>query len=108
MDPERRNTVLLVAGIAVVVVFALALIGYGYYKDKVVPNQEVVLRLGKDNWDFSELKRRVTAESRDNQIDISKDTAVPNVLADIEREGVLRATAARSGFPITENDVMSQ
>ncbi len=108
MDPDRRNTVLLVSGIAVVVVFALALIGYGYYNDKIAPNHEIVLRTGNESFDFSFLKRRVTAGVRDNSVDLSKDTAVPSVLSDVEREAVLRQTAIKEGLQITDAEVMSQ
>ncbi|HLF77143.1 MAG TPA: peptidylprolyl isomerase [Dehalococcoidia bacterium] len=108
MDPDRRNAVLLTAGIALVVVFAVALISYGYYKDRIAPNHETVLSLGSHKYDYSFLKRRVSAEVKDGKVDLSKENAVPTVLGGIEQEAVLREVAKRDGLTISDAEVMAK
>lgn len=108
MDPDRRNAVLLVGGIGVVVLFSLALIAYGYYNDKIAPNHEKVLHVGNHSYDYSFLKRRVKADLSENKIDISKEEAIPGVLTDIEREAVLREAAKRDGVAATEAEIEAQ
>jgi hypothetical protein len=108
MDPDRRNAVLLVGGIGVVVLFSLALIAYGYYNDKIAPNHEKVLHVGKHSYDYSFLKRRVKAGLSESKIDISKEDAIPSVLTDIEREAILREAAKRDGVAATEAELRAQ
>ncbi len=108
VDPDRRNAVLLVGGIGLVVLFSLALIAYGYYNDKIAPNHEKVLRVGNHSYDFSFLKKRVKADLSENKIDVSKEDAIPTVLTNIEREAVLREAAKRDAVAATEAELKAQ
>jgi hypothetical protein len=108
VDPERRNAVLLIGGIAIVVILALGLIAYGYYNDRIAPKHEAVLALAGDDIDYSDLERRARAEDRDSKLDLTKETSIPELLSVMEREAVLREAARREGIVITDGEVMGQ
>jgi parvulin-like peptidyl-prolyl isomerase len=108
MDPDRRNAVFLMGGIALVVIIAIALIGYGYYNDRIKPNHATVLRVGDQTFDYNFLKRRVQADLNDSKIDISQEDAIPRVLGNIEQEAVLRELGKREDIRISDADLMAK
>jgi len=106
LDPERRNALLLYAGIGFVVALALVLIGYGYYTDRVAPGHETVLRVGSRAFDLNDLERRAKAEARQGlsgQSDLSQ--IIGGALTKMEREEVLRQTGERRSLSLSEAEL---
>jgi parvulin-like peptidyl-prolyl isomerase len=108
MDPERRNAILLISGIALIVVAAFTMASYGYYKDKIQPKHETVLLVGNRKFDISELQRRVKAETIRNSLDPAKvDENIKNTLAKMEEEELIRQSARRNGVTATSDDMLN-
>ncbi|MPZ50609.1 MAG: hypothetical protein GEU75_15145 [Dehalococcoidia bacterium] len=109
LDPERRNAVLLVGGIGAVVLFALALIGYGYYTDRIAPNRTTVLEIGDRKFDYSFLERRVGAEYAEGNIQTTSSevlaAGIIETLSLIDREETVRQAARKEGLVATQDEV---
>jgi hypothetical protein len=106
IDPERRNSVLLIGGIAVVIVFAITLMAYGYYTDRIAPEHETVIQVGNRNFDFDDLERRAKAEFTRGTLDTSDlARALLAVVSTIQREELVRQTAASMGVTVTEAEI---
>ena len=107
VDEERRGALLLYGLIAIVVVFAAVLIGYGYYKDKIAPRHETVLTVGGRKFDVSFLERRVRANLK---LGILRGTntlqqAVVSSLQGIEIEEISRRLGKEAGLYPNDNDI---
>ena len=107
MDEDRRNALLLYALIGSVVLFALALIAYGYYQDRIAPNRETVLTVGERKFDVAFLERRIRANFKLGNAPPSatlQDLVVQS-LQSIELEEVARRTAETEGLNISSEDI---
>jgi hypothetical protein len=105
-DPDRRNAVLLVGAIGIVVVLALALIAYGYYDDRIAPQHATVLEVGGRKFNFDYLERR--AEARFTLGELPKSNlqqSVAETLALVEREEITRQAARKNGVTVTEDEM---
>lgn len=109
LDEDRRNALLLYALIGAVVVFAVALIGYGYYRDRIAPNHETVLTVGNRKFDLAFLQRRAEAEIKLNRVAPSStlQNLVVNTLQTIELEELTRQAAKAQGVVVTGEDIDS-
>jgi hypothetical protein len=106
VDPERRNAVLLIAGIGVVVLLALGLIVYGYYTDRVEPRRENVLRVGDRHFNYAYIERRIKSEVARGLFDTSDfQTSVTRTVAGIQREELIRLIARERGIVATDEDI---
>jgi hypothetical protein len=106
MDPEHRNSILLVGGIAIVVLLAIGLIGYGYYTDRVKPKHETVLTVGHRNFDYTYIERRAKASFRAGLIDpqnLQQDLVT--LLTQIRDEEITRQTAKANGYTATNAEI---
>jgi len=109
LDPERRNAILLIAGIGIVIGLALALVAYGYYNDRIAPKHETVLKVGKREFDYAFFERRVRAEielGRISQGNIANGLSF--VFAVLEREELVRQAAKSSGVTASAEEVEEQ
>jgi hypothetical protein len=107
IDPERRNTILLVGGISLVVLIAMILAGYGYYHDKVAPKHETVLRVGDRSWDVADLQRRTHHQVVRNQLDTSEmNKNIEDTLKQMRDEELVRQAGKMNGIAVTEADMM--
>src|SRR5262249_20088917 len=107
LDSEQRNTLLLYAGIAIVVIFALGLIGYGYYDSKIKPLHQTVLTVGTRKFDVGDLEQRMKSQLLTGQISASgtfRDVA-SSTLAAMQQEEILRQSADALGIQVTDADV---
>ena len=106
MDEDRRNALLLYALIGAVVVFVLALISYGYYRDRIAPRHETVLKVGSRKFDVAFLQRRVAADVKTGNTQARNiEELVVGSLQSIELEEVSRQTAKDAGIAPSEDDV---
>ena len=106
LDPERRNSVLLIGGIGLVVLFALALIAYGYYDDRIAPKHATVLRVGERKFSYDYLERRAHANFVLGELSKSNlAQGIADTLTRVEREEVIRQTARNDGVTVTEEEL---
>lgn len=107
LDPDRRNAILLIGGIGAVVLFALAIVGYGYYHDRIAPRHETVLKVGGREFDYATLERRVRA---DVVASASNDTQqlIGDTLLKMEQEEVTRRAAKGIGVKATDEEVQAE
>jgi parvulin-like peptidyl-prolyl isomerase len=106
IDPERRNTLLLLGGISVVVAFALLLIAYGYYTDRIEPRHENVLRVGDRHFDYAFIERRIKSDVSRGLFDTSDiQNSINQSIARIQREELIRTIARERGIVATQDDV---
>jgi hypothetical protein len=107
LDSERRNALLLYAGIGGIILFALAIIAFGYYDSRIKPEHETVLTVGTRNFDVAYLKRRMKSQILTGQVSNSgtfRDLA-SSVLTTIQQEELLRQSTDALGLQITETDI---
>lgn len=106
VDPERRNAVLLIGGISIVVMFAFLLIAYGYYADRVEPRQENVLRVGDRHFNYAFIERRIKSDVSRGLFDTSDiQNSITQSVARIQREELIRIIARQRGIVATEADL---
>ncbi len=106
VDPESRNRVLLIGGLVLVVAFALGLIAYGYYVDRVKPNTETVFTVGERKFSYSYLQDRVEAAYTQSRFDTSNFTvSLGQLVADIENEELTRLIAKEDSVTATDEEV---
>jgi PPIC-type peptidyl-prolyl cis-trans isomerase-like protein len=107
IDEDRRGAILLYGLIALVVIFAAALIGWGYYKDKIAPKHATVLTVGSRKFDLSFLERRV-------RLNLNTGKAPPNAtlqdlvvatLQAIEVEEETRVAGKEAGVSPSDADI---
>jgi parvulin-like peptidyl-prolyl isomerase len=106
LDPERRNAVMLIGGISLVVALAIALIVYGYYTDRVQPQRENVLRVGDRHYTYSYVERRVlsdVAQGIFNNNDVQQ--GVTQSVARIQREELIRVIARERGITASDEEI---
>ncbi len=106
IDPERRGMVLLIAGLGVLVLLALALIAFGYYSDRIKPRGATVFTVGGREYDFAYLEQRVDAdlasgEFRANDI----QNSIANTVLKIQTEELVRLTAKEKGITVTDEEI---
>jgi hypothetical protein len=107
IDPERRNSILLVGSIALVVLAALILAGYGYYHEKIAPDRETVLRVGNRSWSVADLERRTHHQVVRNSLDTSDmQKNIEDTLKQMRDEELIRQAGKMNGITLTEADVM--
>jgi parvulin-like peptidyl-prolyl isomerase len=107
IDTERRNAILVVGGISIVVIVAFVIIGYGYYTDKLSASNDTVLTVGSRDIKYDYLERRLLNNVKSS--DLASSTAftqlVGTVLSNIEREEVLRQAAKSKGLEVTPDEL---
>jgi parvulin-like peptidyl-prolyl isomerase len=106
LDPERRNSLLLLGGIGLVVLFAILLIGYGYYTERLAPGSDTVVRVGDRNFDYDYFERRMKSELARGRINAANvGDGVTAILTLIQREELLRQGAASIGVEVSEEEI---
>jgi parvulin-like peptidyl-prolyl isomerase len=106
IDSERRGAILLICGIAVVVLLALGLVGYGYYVDRVKPRHDSVLKVGGRSFDYGYLERRALVENAQGRLDTSQlGQSILELIATIEREELVRQAAKSLGISATTQEI---
>jgi len=109
IDPERRNAILLLGGIGLVIVFALGLIAYGYYSERVAPKGETVLRIGGREFSYAYFERRLRSDLAQGKFQPSSiSQGISGAIATIEREELVRIAARQEGVTATSEDVDAQ
>src|SRR5262245_43541887 len=109
MDTDSRNSVLLIGGIAVIIVFALGLIGYGYYNDRIAPKHETVIKVGDRDYPYNYVERRARALMAKGQLDNADlGTSLYNLLESIQREEVIREASAKEGVAASDEEIESR
>jgi parvulin-like peptidyl-prolyl isomerase len=106
VDPERRNGVLVLAGIGLIIGLAIALVAYGYYNDRVKPRNDVVLKIGERKYTYAELEKRVKSDIAQGRFDI-RDTgnSLSVTIAGLQREELTRNIARERGITATDAEI---
>jgi parvulin-like peptidyl-prolyl isomerase len=106
IDPESRNRFLLIAGMVSIVVLALALIGYGYYVDRVKPRGETVIVVGERNYSYAYLENRAQAAYQEGNFNLQDPAfAIAQLVSDIQNEELTRLLAAQEGLTATTEEI---
>lgn len=97
---------LLVAGISVVVGFALLLIAYGYYTDRVEPRRANVLRVGDRHFNYAFIERRILSDVAQGLFD-PKDiqNSISQSIARVQREELIRIIARDRGITASKDEI---
>jgi hypothetical protein len=109
-DEESRNAALLVAGISFVILLALAIVGYGYIKDRQDNRGNSVLVVGK--WDVSydylvdRMKPFMPGTGTYTPDQFSQ--LLGGILAQIEQEELMRYTAREQGITVGDDEIEQQ
>jgi parvulin-like peptidyl-prolyl isomerase len=108
VDPERRNAVLLIGGIIAVVAIAFALIAYGYYTERIKPDTETVLTVGKHNYSYDYLEKRARSQVNQGLLSTSKDQfgdGLISLMTTMENEELTRQAAKSIGVTATDQEI---
>ena len=102
IDPEARNRVLLIGGVALVVAVALSLIAFGYYIDRIAPNNDTVFTAGDRKFSYSYLVDRIDAAVADKKFDTSNMAySLGLIVSDLQNEELTRLIAKEEGLSVT-------
>jgi parvulin-like peptidyl-prolyl isomerase len=106
IDPESRNRFLLIAGLAAVVVLALAVIAVGYYVDRIAPRGETVFIAGDREFSYAYLEDRINATAAEGRFDIQNPAqSIAITISDIQNEELTRLIAAEDGVTISDEEL---
>jgi parvulin-like peptidyl-prolyl isomerase len=106
VDPEARNRFLLIAGMVGIVAFALALIAYGYYADRIAPRGDTVFTVGEREFSYAYLEDRVDAAMAEGRFVTSDITfGIAQVVSDLQNEELIRLIAAEDGVTISDEEL---
>jgi hypothetical protein len=109
LDPERRNAILLIGGVSVIIAFALALVAYGYYNERIAPKHATMLKVGSRAFDYSFIERRARADALRGLANPSNITqAALNAVTTIGQEEIIRRVAESQGVAPSEAEVEAQ
>ena len=109
IDPERRNTLLLLGGISVVILFALLLVAYGYYNERIAPSGETVLRVGERDFSFAYLEERARSEHALGAYSAGNFAErILELMAQIEREELVRIAGREHGLSASDDEIFEQ
>jgi hypothetical protein len=106
-DEDSRNAALLITGISLVVIFALALVGYGYIQDRSKNDSDDVLVVGKWHVSYDYLVKRMkpfmpgTGTYSPEQF----SNVLTGIIAQIEQEELMRYTAKEQGITVTDEEI---
>jgi parvulin-like peptidyl-prolyl isomerase len=107
LDPDHRNALLLYAGIGAIIIFALAIIGLGYYQSRIRPSHETVLTVGTRKFNVAYLERRMKSQIVTGQVANSGTFAdlAASTLTTIQQEELERQAVSALGVQVTDADV---
>jgi hypothetical protein len=108
LDPDRRNSLLILGGIGLIVFFALALIVYGYYTERVLPDRESVLQVGGRSFSYDYLERRARAQVRTGAMSTDPQqlaAGIIDLMATLEKEELTRLAARAEGITLTNEEL---
>lgn len=106
-DADSRNAFLLIAGISAVILLAVAIIGYGFYTERVASKNDAVLKVGSRTVSYAELEDRLKFELTgvSNLTSEQFPNVVTAVLVSMENEEIVRLVAAEKGITVTDDEV---
>ena len=106
IDPERRNAVLLIGLVGLVVALALLLVFYGYYTDRVVPRGDVVFQIGERKYTYGYLEERVKSDVAQGIFDL-RDTAnsITLTISRMQREELTRLIGRQRGVTVSDAEI---
>ena len=103
IDPENRGTAMLLAGLGLLVILAIALIGYGYYNDRIKPKHETVFTVGGRSYSYADLEHRVDSEIKSGAFDTSDlQNSISSLVLKMQTEELTRLTAKGKGITATD------
>lgn len=106
LDDESRSSLLLIGGIALVIVFALGLIGYGYYTQRVAPKNDTVIKVGDRNYPYNYVERRAKAELAAGRLNVNDlGNSLYTLLESIQREEIIRRAAVKEDVSVTAEEL---
>jgi hypothetical protein len=106
VDAERRNSLILIGGIALIIVLALALIGYGYYTERIEPKHASIVQVGDRDFDYAYVERRAKAERLRGRLDVNDlGGSIYTLLQTIQREEVIRQAAKSLDIRLGELEI---
>jgi parvulin-like peptidyl-prolyl isomerase len=109
-DEDSRGTLLLVAGIGALVALALIVIAYGYYVDRIAPENDAVMKVGDRTFTYSDLERRVKADLATVGTITQEQFGglVSQTLSDLERGELFRQLAKERQMTVTDEEIEAQ
>jgi parvulin-like peptidyl-prolyl isomerase len=111
-DAERWNRLLIVGGVLAVIVLAVAVIAFGWYRTQIAPLGDTVLRVGETKFTLGHLERRMRLERGDNPLFGQPSQALlalpDTVMEQLEREGKLLEGADELKITVTDEEVTAE
>lgn len=106
-DEDSRNGFLLIAGISAVIILAIAVIGFGYYSERIASKNDPVLRVGDRKISYSQLETRLKYELTGVQNLSSEQfpAVVSSVMVSMQNEELVRRFAADKGITVSDEEV---
>jgi parvulin-like peptidyl-prolyl isomerase len=109
-DEDSRNAVLLIAGISLVVILALAVAGYGYMKDRSSGKGDTVLKVGSWDVSYDYLANRMKPfmAGTGSYTPAQFSNILSGILAQIEQEELMRYTAKTQGITVSDEELNTE
>jgi hypothetical protein len=104
MDSEQSARVLLIGGVALLLIIALAFVGFGYWYAEIRPEGRTVLQLDDEKVSFAEMKRRMSYELFQNVAYQQNPQALPQGAYDSLVEELLVTKRSESALNITATE----
>jgi foldase protein PrsA len=84
----------------------LALIGYGYYTDRIAPRHDVVLKVGDRKYTYAYLEERAKSDVAQNRFNLQDTgTSISNTIARIQREEIVRIMGRDRGITVSQAEM---
>lgn len=106
-DPESRNGLLLIAGISAIILLAVGVIAFGFYRERIAAKHDAVLSVGSTDITYGDLEQRLKYELT-GVTSLTNDqfaNVVSSVLISMENEQLVRMIATERGLTANEEEI---
>jgi parvulin-like peptidyl-prolyl isomerase len=84
----------------------LALVGYGYYQDRVAPRGDLVFQIGERAYSYGYLEDRLKSDAAQGRLDPQDvATSISTTIARIQREELIRQMGRARGISVTDAEI---
>jgi parvulin-like peptidyl-prolyl isomerase len=108
-ETERRAQVFVIAGIVIVAIAILGVLGFGYYQTSIAPKHETVLKVGGRSFNMGYVEKRIRYAIRSGGssglASSSEHLAVAQAVTDIENEEITRLNASQQNISVSEDEI---
>lgn len=105
-DEDSRNAALLITGISLVVIVAIALVGYGYIQDRA-ENKDTILTVGKKDISYDYFSKRL-GQFMQPGANLSPEqfsSILGGIVAQVEQEELMRHVAKTRDITVSDEEL---